>query len=309
MTFDPTPPSHQPRSQPRLLVVEPNRSALTVMATRLGEAGYRIIACDNPINAPAEMHRAGFDLVLAELRMAPLSGVELTRLIRDDTALKATPVILITGKSDSAGAVDGFAAGADDVVAKPFHFEVLVARIARRIARAQSERVARLQATLSASVTRAIPRRMRAALEASEARGSGLEGSSAALNPVRILFDRGARSPRPSATAILAKIAALSPHHDGRHRPERKRLVPIISSSRRQLDFVPPRRVFPRRECLTASVGLRPTMPSRDAHASGRLFDQPRTRPLPCSRPRMMPYLPFFFRRHFLPHRFPPISA
>ena len=40
--------------------------------------------------------------------MAPTSGLELTRLIRDDTALKETPVILITGKSDSAGAVDGF---------------------------------------------------------------------------------------------------------------------------------------------------------------------------------------------------------
>ena len=171
-------PNHSTRGPARLLVVEPNRSALAVMAKRMGEAGFRIIACDHPGNATAEMQRAPVDLVLAELRMAPLSGIELTRRIRDDTALRATPIILITGKSDSAGAVDGFVAGADDVVAKPFHFEVLIARIARRIARAQSER--ELQddkATLDARVvTRAIQLgEMRVALEASEAERVRLE--------------------------------------------------------------------------------------------------------------------------------------
>ena len=162
----------------RVLVVEPNRSALTVMAKRLGEAGFRIIACDNPANAAAEMHRASVALVVAELRMTPISGVDLTRLIRDDTALKATPVILMTGKSDSAGAVDGFGAGADDVVAKPFHFEVLIARIARRIARAQTDReLLDDKTTLDARVvTRAIQLgEMRAALEASEAERVRLE--------------------------------------------------------------------------------------------------------------------------------------
>lgn len=157
---------------PRLLIIEPNRSALAVLAKRLGEAGYRIIACEDATNAPAEMLRAPVDLVVAELRMEPLSGVELTRLIRDDTALKDTPVILITGKSDSAGAVDGFGAGADDVVAKPFHFEVLIARIARRINRARSVKELRADnATLDARViTRSIELgEMRAALQESEA--------------------------------------------------------------------------------------------------------------------------------------------
>ena len=179
MMIDPAPHSaHLARGPARLLLVEPNRSALTVMAKRMGEAGFRIIACDNPANAAAEMHRAPVDLVLAELRMAPISGIELTRRIRDDTVLKAIPVILITGKSDSAGAVDGFAAGADDVVAKPFHFEVLIARVARRIARAQSEReLLDDKATLDARVvTRAIQLgEMRVALEASEAERIRLE--------------------------------------------------------------------------------------------------------------------------------------
>lgn len=132
------PPSNHSTGAARLLVIEPNRTGLDVLARRLGDLGYRLIACDCSSNAIAEMHRAPVDLVLAELRMGPVSGVDLTRMIRDDTALKDTPVILITGKADSPGAIDGFAAGADDVVAKPFHFEVLAARIAHRIARARS---------------------------------------------------------------------------------------------------------------------------------------------------------------------------
>jgi two-component system, OmpR family, phosphate regulon response regulator PhoB len=158
MHVEPSPASNHGPGAARLLLIEPNKNALGVMAKRLGELGYRLIASESAGNAIAEMHRAPFDLVLAELRMAGTSGVELTRLIRDDTVLKDTPVILITGKSDSSGAVDGFAAGAEDVVAKPFHFEVLAARIARRIARARAVKELRHDnAALDARVvTRAI---------------------------------------------------------------------------------------------------------------------------------------------------------
>jgi len=172
MLIETAPPSNHSAGAARLLVIEPNRSGLDMLTKRLGELGYRLIACDSADNAIAEMNRAPFDLVLAELRMEPTSGVELTRMIRDDTVLKDTPVILITGKTDSSGAVDGFAAGAEDVVAKPFHFEVLAARVARRIARARSVKELRHDnATLDARVvTRAIELgEIRAKFEQSEA--------------------------------------------------------------------------------------------------------------------------------------------
>ena len=171
MFVEPAPISNQQAGAARLLIVEPNRNALGVLASRLGELGYRVIACENAGNATAEMLRAPVDLVLAELRMAPVSGIELARRIRDDTVLKDTPIILITGRSDSSGAVDGFGAGADDVVAKPFHFEVLAARIARRIARARSVKELRADnATLDARViSRAIELgEIRVALQESE---------------------------------------------------------------------------------------------------------------------------------------------
>lgn len=139
---------------PRLLIVEPSVSAMRVMANRLGEAGYRIIACPNPADALAEMHRQKIDLVVAEVRMQPMSGTDLTRMIRSDTAIRETPVLLIAGKSDKNGAIEGFGAGADDVVAKPFHFEVLLARIARRLTRAAAiERLHRDKEKLDERVT------------------------------------------------------------------------------------------------------------------------------------------------------------
>ena len=159
-------------SAPRVLIVEPNKNALAVMARRVGEAGYRIIASDSASAAVAELYRVPVDVVIAELRMDGMSGIELTRLIRDDSALKDMPVILITGRTDATGAVEGFAAGADDVVAKPFHFEVQSARVVRRLARARSVRELRSDiATLDARVTtRAIELgEMRAAFAESEA--------------------------------------------------------------------------------------------------------------------------------------------
>ena len=156
---------------PRLLIVEPHHNALVVMARRLSDAGYRIVTCGNATDAVAELHRAPIDLVVAELRMTPTSGIELTRLVRDDAALRDVPMILITGRSDATGAVEGFAAGADDVVAKPFHFEVLLARIAGRLAKAKAVHELRQDnATLDARVIkRAIELgEMRAAFAASE---------------------------------------------------------------------------------------------------------------------------------------------
>src|SRR5205809_5868786 len=127
-----------PEQRPRILVVEPNRSNLGVLARRLGEAGYRATTADSGASAIAELYRFPIDLVLAELDMPRMSGAELARAIRGEVQWNDIPVMLITGKSEPKGAVRAYEAGADDVILKPFHFEVLLARIERRIVRARS---------------------------------------------------------------------------------------------------------------------------------------------------------------------------
>ena len=145
-----------PDERPRILVVEPNRTNLGVMARRLSEAGFRVTTADSGASAIAELYRPPIDLVLAELDMPRMSGAELARAIRGEVQWNDIPVMLISGKSDPKGAVRAYAAGADDVIVKPFHFEVLFARIERRIDRLRS--VKRLQEDKAALDARVVER-------------------------------------------------------------------------------------------------------------------------------------------------------
>jgi DNA-binding response OmpR family regulator len=130
------PPTAEER--PRILIVEPNRTNLGVMARRLAEGGFRVTTADCGSSAIAELYRLPIDLVLAELNLPRMSGAELARAIRGEVQWNDIPVMLITGKSEPKGAVRAYEAGADDVILKPFHFEVLIARIERRIERARN---------------------------------------------------------------------------------------------------------------------------------------------------------------------------
>jgi DNA-binding response OmpR family regulator len=139
--------------RPRILVVEPSKRNLAVIARRLWEAGYRVTTAESVPNAIAELYLTPIDLVLAELDMPILDGAELTGLIRSEIMWRDLPVMLITGRSEPSGAVRAYEAGADDVIVKPFHFEVLFARIERRLARARSfQQLRHDNATLDARV-------------------------------------------------------------------------------------------------------------------------------------------------------------
>ena len=139
--------------RPRILIVEPNRTNLGIMARRLAEAGFRVTTADCGPAAIAELYRLPIGLVLAELNMPRMSGAELARAIRGEVQWNDIPIMLITGTSEPKGAVRAYEAGADDVILKPFHFEVLVARIGRRIEHARLvERLKADNATLDARI-------------------------------------------------------------------------------------------------------------------------------------------------------------
>jgi DNA-binding response OmpR family regulator len=142
-----------PDERPRILIVEPNRTNLGVLARRLSEAGYRVTTADSGEAAIAELYRLSIELVLAELIMPRMSGAELARAIRGEVQWNDIPVMLITGRSEPKGAVRAYESGADDVILKPFHFEVLIARIERRIERLRTfKRLQEDNATLDARV-------------------------------------------------------------------------------------------------------------------------------------------------------------
>jgi len=139
--------------QSRVLVIEPNRNYLGVMARRLTQFGYRVATAESAQSGLAEIYRIPADLILCEVNLPGTTGIELARMIRDDPVHANVPFLVVVGRSDPNAAVRAFEAGADGVIRKPCHFEVLAACIARQLSRAESmKRLAGDKAALDAKI-------------------------------------------------------------------------------------------------------------------------------------------------------------
>jgi DNA-binding response OmpR family regulator len=155
-----------------VLVIEPNRNYLGVLARRLSEFGYRLATAESAQAALAEIYRIPVDLVICEANLPGTNGIEFARMIRDDPVHANIPVLLLVGRSDPGAAIRAFEAGADGVVRKPCHFEVLAACIARQLKRSEAlKRLAEDKAALDAKIiSRVIElRETQAQLSAAEA--------------------------------------------------------------------------------------------------------------------------------------------
>lgn len=119
-----------------VLVVDDSRTNLHVLGQRLGEQGFLVVLCDNGREAIDLITGRGFDLVLLDRVMPGISGLEVLTEVRTAPDTADLPVIMITAQSDSSSAVEALACGADDYIAKPFDFDVLLARIERTLNRA-----------------------------------------------------------------------------------------------------------------------------------------------------------------------------
>jgi DNA-binding response OmpR family regulator len=139
--------------QPRVLVIEPNRNYLGVMARRLTQFGYRVATAESAQSGLAEIYRIPADLILCEVNLPGTNGIELARMLRDDPVHAGVPLLIMVGRSDPSAAVRAFEAGADGVIRKPCHFEVLAACIARQLNRAEAmKRLAGDKAALDAKI-------------------------------------------------------------------------------------------------------------------------------------------------------------
>ena len=168
MTFE----RHSAGEQPRLLIIDSNRSYLGVLSRRLAEFGYRVATADSAQAGLAEMYRIPADLVLCDVEIPGTTGIEFARMVRDDPVHRDVPLLLVVGRSDPGAAVAAFRAGADGVVRKPCHFEVLAACIDRQLNRADAmKKLTEDNAALDAKIiTRVIElRETQAQLSAAEA--------------------------------------------------------------------------------------------------------------------------------------------
>jgi two-component system response regulator MtrA len=117
----------------RILLVEDDPSIREVTALGLRAAGFTIVTAGDGVEGLDRFRAEPFDLVLLDVMLPRLDGLEVCREIRRTATI---PVVMLTARADTIDIVVGLEAGADDYVRKPFEVPELVARIRAALRRA-----------------------------------------------------------------------------------------------------------------------------------------------------------------------------
>lgn len=117
----------------RLLIVDDNELNRDMFARRLERKGYQAFVSDSARGLAERVRQSGAELVLLDIEMPDISGLDALRTLRDAYSPIELPIIMVTAKTQSDDIVKALAAGANDYVTKPIDFAVAVARIATQL--------------------------------------------------------------------------------------------------------------------------------------------------------------------------------
>jgi len=113
---------------PGVLVVEDNEDILELMQ-RLLNNDYQVSTATNGKEALVMLEHEKIDLIVSDIMMPEIDGVELCRLVKNNIEYSHVPIILLTAKTDEKDRADAYESGADAFISKPFNLNVLHARI------------------------------------------------------------------------------------------------------------------------------------------------------------------------------------
>jgi len=129
--------------RPRLLIVDDISDNRTILTRRFQRRGFDVVEAECGLTAIELIDKESFDLVLLDVMMPGMDGIETLKRIRSQNSASALPVIMVTAKSESTNIVDALELGANDYVTKPVDFAVALARVNTQISRKRAvERVA-----------------------------------------------------------------------------------------------------------------------------------------------------------------------
>ena len=141
------------RDPARILVVDDVADNVEILRMRLGSLGYEVVVAEDGEQALAKVREALPDLILLDIMMPKIDGLEVVRRLKADATLPFIPVILVTAKANPKDVVAGLDAGGDDYLTKPIDHGALVARVRAMLRiKALHDEVQTLNAGLEAKV-------------------------------------------------------------------------------------------------------------------------------------------------------------
>lgn len=120
---------------PRVLVAEDDDDIRDLVVFKMQQAGYEVVTAADGRRALDLATAQRFDLAVLDVMMPGPTGFDVCRALRAQEETSGLPVILLTAKAQEADVAAGFAAGADDYVAKPFSPRELMSRVRAVLAR------------------------------------------------------------------------------------------------------------------------------------------------------------------------------
>jgi two-component system, OmpR family, alkaline phosphatase synthesis response regulator PhoP len=123
----------------RILVVDDDASIVKVLRGYLEQSGYQVLTAFDGETALHMLRRERPDLVVLDLMLPHRDGWDITRVVRADKVLAATPIIMLTARVEDSDKIVGLELGADDYITKPFSPRELVARVRAVLRRSEGD--------------------------------------------------------------------------------------------------------------------------------------------------------------------------
>jgi two-component system phosphate regulon response regulator PhoB len=133
----------------KILIVDDEADVTELVSYHLKAKGYQVQTTNNPNTSLGVARTFLPDLVILDVMMPDLNGIQICRLLRADPQLKNVPVIFLTAKAEESDRIQGLETGADDYICKPFSTKELVLRVStvlRRVTEVEVEDAKKLQA-------------------------------------------------------------------------------------------------------------------------------------------------------------------
>jgi len=120
----------------KILVIDDEKDILDLVVPPLVKEGYQVSTSLSGQEALEKVRLERPDLVILDVMLPDLDGIEVCRALKWDAATRKIPVVMVTGKADESDVVLGLGIGADDYISKPFRLKELLARVKAVLRRA-----------------------------------------------------------------------------------------------------------------------------------------------------------------------------